>query len=172
MQNPCSSQCFLIEDWLVSPSENLMQRGEHRVILERKAMNVLCHLCEHAGEVVGIEALLTHCWRGEYPGDNVVHKNIAILRKNLGEQGRHSRYIETIPKRGYRLRARVRPVPDTNSHARLQQRMRRVRALLHAIEHAHANVEMPSAAYIHRLRRHNAWLLRISRRLLDQWSRP
>ncbi len=98
---------FRLGDWLVRPQERILQRGAVSVEIGAKSMDVLVHLAEHAGAVVSAEELLIECWRGTFYGDNPVHKAIAELRKQLGDQAQSSAYIATIRKRGYRLLAPV-----------------------------------------------------------------
>lgn len=94
-------------DWLVIPSENLIERDGRRLTLEPKVMQVLVYLAEHAEQVISTEQLLIDCWRGTFYGDNPVHKTIAVLRKALGDSSVAPQYIQTIRKRGYRVVAAV-----------------------------------------------------------------
>ncbi len=66
-------------------------------------MAVLAHLHARAGEVVSREDLIRSVWEGRPVVDEVVSRCIAALRRELGESARNPRYIETVPKRGYRL---------------------------------------------------------------------
>jgi WD40 repeat protein/DNA-binding winged helix-turn-helix (wHTH) protein len=105
-----------IGDWLVEPCLNRISRGESVVQLEHKAMDVLLCLVERAGELVSRSELLDAVWQTEFVADNTVVKRIAQVREALGDDVREPRYIETIPKRGYRLVAEVR-FEDTSSVA-------------------------------------------------------
>jgi TolB-like protein/tetratricopeptide (TPR) repeat protein len=71
--------------------------------LEPKVMAVLACLHERAGEVVSREELIRTVWAGRPVVDEVVSRCIAALRRALGESARDPRFIETVPKRGYRL---------------------------------------------------------------------
>jgi adenylate cyclase len=98
---------LLIGDWKVDPSRNELARGTESVRLEPKAVEVLVHLAGRAGEVVGREELLSAVWPGVVVGDDALTQAIIKLRKALGDDAQQPRYIETIPKRGYRLVAAV-----------------------------------------------------------------
>jgi DNA-binding winged helix-turn-helix (wHTH) protein/tetratricopeptide (TPR) repeat protein len=102
---------FLLEDWQVHPSRNSLERSGQSLSLEPKTMAVLVCLAEHAGDVVSADALITKIWNGRPMGDNPVYKCIAQLRRHLGDNPRQPRYIETIARRGYRLVAKVEPLP-------------------------------------------------------------
>jgi len=70
-------------------------------------MSVLCLLADNEGEVVSREQLEKHAWTGMVVGYDALASSILKLRKALGDDSRHPRYIETVSKRGYRLIAPV-----------------------------------------------------------------
>jgi DNA-binding winged helix-turn-helix (wHTH) protein/WD40 repeat protein len=98
---------FRLGEWLVEPSLNRVSRGEESLQLELKAMDVLVYLAERAGQVVDKRELVDSIWQTEYVSDNTLTRRVAELRDALGDDARRPRYIETIPKRGYRLIAEV-----------------------------------------------------------------
>lgn len=75
-------------------------------------MDVLVHLAAHAGEVVPKRQLIASTWDQEYVADAVLTRAVAELRRALGDSAQDPTYIETIPRRGYRLIAAVSP-PDS-----------------------------------------------------------
>lgn len=64
-------------------------------------MNLLVHLAHRAGEVVSVDELLEAVWKGVVVGSGSVYIVISQLRQALDDD--HTKHIETIPKRGYRL---------------------------------------------------------------------
>jgi DNA-binding winged helix-turn-helix (wHTH) protein/TolB-like protein len=96
-----------IGEWWVNRSTNEIGRAEDTVRLEPKVMEVLMMLAERAGAVVSREELLSVVWPGVIVGDEALTQSIIKLRKALGDDPRSPAFIETIPKRGYRLIARV-----------------------------------------------------------------
>ncbi|MDQ3026789.1 MAG: winged helix-turn-helix domain-containing protein [Pseudomonadota bacterium] len=64
-------------------------------------------LAKRAGEVVSREELFAALWPGMVVGDEALSQAITKLRRAFGDDARS--YIETIPKRGYRLTAGVAP---------------------------------------------------------------
>ena len=99
---------FRLGDWLVEPSLNRISRGGSAVQLESKAMDVLVYLVGRAGEVVSHAELQDAIWQTEFVSYNTVTNRISELREALQDDAREPRYIETVPKRGYRLIAPVR----------------------------------------------------------------
>lgn len=99
---------FLVGDWLVEPHRNQIVRGGERVRLDPRVMQVLVCLAEGAGVVVPQERLLERVWTGAFVTDGVLTNAIWELRKALGDDSAHPRFIQTVPKKGYRLVAEVR----------------------------------------------------------------
>jgi TolB-like protein len=85
--------------WLIRQGVKVKLRGQFVVVLSA--------LLEHAGEVVTREEFQRRLWPGNVIVDFEVSLNtiIARLREALGDSAEHPRYIETVPKRGYRFLA-------------------------------------------------------------------
>ena len=81
-------------------------------------MEVLMLLAEHGDRVVSREELLKAVWASVVVGDEALTQSIIKLRRALGDDPRAPSYIETIPKRGYRLIAPVAKSDDVDSHPR------------------------------------------------------
>ena len=94
---------FRLGDWRVEPAANTLMRVEEEIHLEPKVMEVLSCLAEHAGEVVSKRELIDAVWQTEFIAENTLTRAIAEIRRALGDDARHPTYIQTIPKRGYRL---------------------------------------------------------------------
>lgn len=93
--------------WTVEPSLNRLSSSDAEVRLEPKAMEVLRVLAAQPGKVVTREALLVAVWPGLVVGDDSLTQVVIKLRKALGDAADQPTYIQTIPKRGYRLVAPV-----------------------------------------------------------------
>jgi TolB-like protein len=96
-----------IGDWTVRPSLNLIECDGRSIRLEPRAMDLLVYLATMPDGVASADELLREVWQGRVFDGNVVYKKINQLRRALGDDARASRFIETIPKRGYRLVASV-----------------------------------------------------------------
>lgn len=106
-------QVLTIGDWTVDPALNQLAAAGRSVKIEPKAMEVLLYLAARPGQVAGREELLAELWRGAVVGDDALTQVVIKLRKALGDS-----YIETIPKRGYRLVAPVSPAANPTSKRR------------------------------------------------------
>lgn len=78
--------------------------------LTPKAMEVLVALASRGGGAATRQELLDAVWPSTHVGEEVLTRAISDLRAALGDDRRQPRYIETIPKVGYRLVAEVEPV--------------------------------------------------------------
>jgi DNA-binding winged helix-turn-helix (wHTH) protein len=94
---------FSIGEWRFDPRAGEIVRGAERRRLEHRAAMTLELLCRRGGEVVSHADILAHAWNGRSLSENTVPVVIADLRRALGDDARAPRYIETAPKRGYRL---------------------------------------------------------------------
>lgn len=85
--------------------------ARHPLRVTPKSMAVLLVLVENAGRVVTRDTLIARVWPGTLPTDDVLTQAVTQLRKAFGEKRGSTRYIETIAKSGYRLRASVQAHP-------------------------------------------------------------
>jgi len=88
--------------------------GETRV--EPRVMDVLVYLAGRAGEVVLRGELLDALWPGQVGADESLTRCISQLRQALGDERGSPRFLETVPKRGYRLVAEVTRLNDSDGH--------------------------------------------------------
>ena len=95
-----------------------------RIKLRDQSFQVLAALLEHAGEVVTREDLQQRLWHDDVFVDfeNNLNTAVARLREALCDSSDHPRFIETLPRRGYRFLPRVseapklpQPVPATRA---------------------------------------------------------
>lgn len=75
-------------------------------------MRLLLCLADHAGQVVSIDELLDRAWPGISVTPDSVYQAVAALRRQLGDDSKQPRYIETVPRLGYRMVAAVSTSPD------------------------------------------------------------
>src|SRR5439155_393514 len=82
-----------------------LRQGERRIRLQEQPLQILFMLLEHPGEVVTREEIRKRLW----PNDTIVEFEHSIataikkLRQALGDDAESPRYVETLPRRGFRL---------------------------------------------------------------------
>ncbi|HUA26769.1 MAG TPA: AAA family ATPase [Steroidobacteraceae bacterium] len=82
---------------------------DDRICLTPKAFAVLRFLVEHAGNLVTEDELLAAAWPRVCVQPEAIKTRIHEIRKVLGDDSKNSRFIETLPRRGYRF---IAPVSD------------------------------------------------------------
>jgi DNA-binding winged helix-turn-helix (wHTH) protein len=83
--------------------DDLLFRGAEPVTLGRRAIALLQALVERPGAVVSKDALIEAAWPGQAVEESNLAVQIAALRRVLGETPGGDRWIETMPRRGYRF---------------------------------------------------------------------
>jgi DNA-binding winged helix-turn-helix (wHTH) protein len=94
---------FRLGEWSVRQSEGVVSSKDRSVRLEPRVMDVLVCLAADSGRVVAKEELLARVWGGAFVEEGALSQAIHSLRKILGDDARQPHYVQTIPKRGYRL---------------------------------------------------------------------
>jgi Tol biopolymer transport system component/DNA-binding winged helix-turn-helix (wHTH) protein len=98
---------FRFGDFSLNPAERrLVCRGK-RVPLTPKLFDTLLLLVMSAGHLVEKETFLKQIWPDAFVEESSLAQNISVLRKILEDDGNGNKFIETVPKRGYRFVAEV-----------------------------------------------------------------
>ena len=104
-----------IGDFDVEPSLNRLYKANEMLTLEPRVMDLLMLLAETPGQVFGRDEILQRVWPETTVQDDALRRVVTLLRRVLDDDPKEPRYIETIPRRGYRLVAPVsRPDPKPN----------------------------------------------------------
>ncbi|MGH9852468.1 MAG: winged helix-turn-helix domain-containing protein, partial [Blastocatellia bacterium] len=102
-------------------AEHLLLRGGEAVPLTPKAFDLLLALVERHGHLLEKDELLKKVWPDTFVEEANLASNISQLRKALGDGENGQRYIETMPKRGYRFVASVNKVEDERAEPTIQE---------------------------------------------------
>jgi TolB-like protein/DNA-binding winged helix-turn-helix (wHTH) protein len=100
-------------------AERLLRRGNERLDLPPRVFDTLVALAESDGRLLEKNELMDRIWPDATVEENNLSQAIYLLRKVLRDGENGSRYIETVPKRGYRFIAPVRlsEAPPSGPHA-------------------------------------------------------
>jgi len=109
MESPPPNSVVRFGTYEVSLQSGEVRKAGLRIRVQQQPLKLLEVLLEHPGEVVTREELRSRVWPNESFGDFDQALNIAIgkLRSALGDSAENPRFIETLPKRGYRFIADV-----------------------------------------------------------------
>ena len=94
---------FQVGGWRVQPGRNRIVRAGEARRLEPRVMDLLVYLAERHGEVLSGNDILRDVWPHQYVTDSALLTAISALRKALGDSARKPTFVQTVPKRGYRL---------------------------------------------------------------------
>jgi len=83
--------------------------NEQRILLTPKAFAMLRYLLERSGRLVTQDELLEALWPETYVQPEVLKSHIRDIRSALGDDPKNARFIETLPRRGYRF---IAPLTD------------------------------------------------------------
>jgi len=150
---------FLVGDsHRVEPSLNSVTGPAGTIRLEPKVMQVLVLLAEHAGQVIAKERLIQTVWPDTFVTDDVLTRAISELRRVFGDDAKESRFIQTIPKSGYRLIARLSPSGAAQEAAGLGQPVH-LETVAGGADHVIASVHQSDRASIRDRTRWPPWKL-------------
>lgn len=99
-----SAKTYEFGGFRLSEDEKILFRGDSVVEVTPKAIEILLVLVENAGRIVPKEEIFQKVWAGSFVEEANLSHHIFRLRKALGEDKR-LKFIETVPKRGYRFAA-------------------------------------------------------------------
>jgi TolB-like protein/DNA-binding winged helix-turn-helix (wHTH) protein len=101
------------EGWVLEPDSGDLERAGTRIRLQEQPLQVLLELIAARGGVVTREQLTAKLWpKGVVDFETGLNTVIRKLRVALGDTADTPRYIETLPRRGYRFIATLDPHPD------------------------------------------------------------
>jgi adenylate cyclase len=105
---------FRLNGHLIRPASGEVEGPAGPMRVEPKAMAVLTVLAEAGGAVVSRDTLIQAVWPRGFVTDDVLTRCIGQLRRALGDNTSAPAFLETIPRRGYRLVCQIEPGADVS----------------------------------------------------------
>ena len=124
---PRQNSIYQFGPFQLDATEQILTRESKPVALTGKAFQTLLVLVENSGHTVTKDDLLSRVWPDTFVEELTLAQNISTLRKALGDDKSDSKYIQTVPRRGYRFVASViqldesHATPPTNIPAKEKQ---------------------------------------------------
>ncbi len=118
-------------DFRLDFAEKALLRDSKFIPVTPKVFETLCALVENAGRTMEKDELMRVIWQERFVEESNLTFNIKMLRRALGDDAQNPRYVETVPRRGYRFIAEVRevfPAPELPPVAEQQHVKSAVRA--------------------------------------------
>jgi DNA-binding winged helix-turn-helix (wHTH) protein len=101
-------------DFVVDTRSFRLLRAAAAIPIEPKALELLIFLLANRNRLVTKAELLDSVWRGVFVTESALTREIALLRRLLGDDSKEPRYIETVARHGYRF---VAPVVEISGNA-------------------------------------------------------
>src|SRR5687768_2347922 len=106
------TKSFMFGDFVLDCGDEVLLSGGTTVALTPKTFQLLKLLVENHGRAVDKQELLNVVWADSFVEEGNVAFTVNRLRKALGDSKDQPRYIETVPRRGYRFIAPVEEVSN------------------------------------------------------------
>ena len=107
---PEEMHSYRFKSFTLKPIERQLFDGDRRISLTPKAFDVLTLLIDNAGHLVSKEALMETLWADSFVEEANLARLVHTIRKTLGEDENGSKFIETVPTKGYRFVGEVEKV--------------------------------------------------------------
>ena len=118
------NQIYEFGDFRLETAEQLLLHRGQPISLTPKAFDTLLVLVQSSGHLVEKDELMKRVWADAFVEEANLARNVWALRKTLEDDNGEHRYIETVPKRGYRFIAPVREVASADTGVLIQRRVR------------------------------------------------
>ncbi|MGA8728977.1 MAG: AAA family ATPase [Terracidiphilus sp.] len=105
----------LFESFVLDTANECLWHEGVQIALAYKPFSVLRYLVENAGRLITHDEILDALWPTTYVQPQVLRTYMLELRKVLGDDARHPKFIQTLPKRGYSFVATVREASGASS---------------------------------------------------------
>lgn len=113
-----NKQFYEFANFRLDLSEKVLLQDDRPVPLTPKVFDTLEILIENAGHLLERDFLIEKIWQERFVEESNLTFNIKMLRKALGDNAANPKFIETIPKRGYRFIGEVKEISDEKDNAR------------------------------------------------------
>jgi DNA-binding winged helix-turn-helix (wHTH) protein len=115
---PPAHHAYEFGEFRFEPEEARLSRAGDIVNLEPKAIAVLGEMVTHPGHLLARDDLLDTVWGHRHVTPSTLNRIVTMLRQALGDEPTSPRYIETVPRMGYRFIAEVHAAgEDAHGHS-------------------------------------------------------
>ncbi len=120
--------------------------GKTPVQLAPRVFDTLRMLVEHGGHILSKERMLAEIWEDSFVEENNLAQNISLLRKILAGSG-NAKFIETVPKFGYRFVAPVEVAGDRPEDMTMTERLSAQVTIRDVDENTRTGIASPDSAF-------------------------
>ncbi len=109
---------FQFEDVRVEPHNFKIFKAGSEIQLEPKTFRLLLFLIENRARLVEKNELLDAVWKDTFVTENAMTREIAKLRKALGDDSKTPKYIQTVHTQGYRFIAEIKEIKESKAETK------------------------------------------------------
>ena len=100
-----STKIYTFGDYSLKVEDGTLWHGTERISVTQKSVEMLTLLLENRGRVVTRDEIIERLWPDTFVDENNLSVTVSMLRKAFGENKGEPKFIETIPRKGYRFMA-------------------------------------------------------------------
>ena len=115
---------YEFDGFRLEPDERQLSRNGESLPIKPKAFDLLLTLVTESGHLLSKEELLERVWPDQFVEEANLSHNIYKLREALGDGNNGRKYIETVPRHGYRFVANVTEVQEEGTETLVQEHER------------------------------------------------
>jgi DNA-binding winged helix-turn-helix (wHTH) protein/tetratricopeptide (TPR) repeat protein len=112
MRKDIAPKVFEFNGFRLEEAQSRLVFNDQPIPLKPKVLDLLLFLIERRGQLVAKEELMREVWPDAIVEENNLTVSMSVLRKILGEDRENPKFIETVPRRGYRFVAEVTEVSN------------------------------------------------------------
>ena len=116
---------FSFGSFVLDPANRQLRQGDRIAHISSRYFDALALLVREQGQLVSKDRFHKEVWKGRPVTDEAITQCITALRKQLGDDASRPRFIETVPKHGYRFVAPVERASDSDATATARTPTRR-----------------------------------------------
>src|SRR5687767_13353477 len=105
-------------DFVLKPDEGVLKKDGHRIRIPPKALKLLNILVENRGRTVSKQELMEVLWPDTFVEEGNLAYTVRVLRSVLDDSSESPKFLETIPKYGYRFLFEAVETGETHSPLR------------------------------------------------------
>jgi len=102
------TEIYRFAEFELEPRERRLRGSGQPLALTPKAFDMLVLLVRHAGHIQSKDELMSALWPRGFVDEATLTNHVWQIRRALGDTAKTPRFVETVPKRGYRFVAEVR----------------------------------------------------------------
>lgn len=122
VENNRETRTFEFADFSFDLKEKILRRRLETISMPPKTCELLAFLLENHGNLLTKEEIFSKVWVDAFVEEANLSHHIAVLRKALGENNEDRKFIETVPRRGYRFVAPVNQFPNESLEITVRER--------------------------------------------------